>query len=68
MTLVISANLWMINTYFYLIYFVLSDPSLTETGTTETQLDPENFHVPDLNEEIDNKGENMRPSYTQHRI
>lgn len=68
MTLVISANLQMINTYFYLIYFVLSDPSLTETGTTEAQLDPENFHVPDLNEEIDNKSENMRPSYTQHRI
>lgn len=68
MTLVISANLWMINTYFYLIYFVLSDPSLTETVTTKAQLDPENFHVPDLNEEIDNKSENMRPSYTQHRI
>lgn len=68
MTLVISANLQMINTYFYLIYFVLSDPSLTETATTETQLDPENFHVPDLNGEIDNKGENMRPSYTQQRI
>lgn len=68
MTLVISANLWMINTYFNLIHFVLSDPSLTETGTTKAQLDPENFHVPDLNEEIDNKGENMRPSYTQNRI
>ncbi|XP_035771234.1 myelin-oligodendrocyte glycoprotein-like [Neolamprologus brichardi] len=36
---------------------LIVDPSLTETATTETQLDPENFHVPDLNEEIDNKAE-----------
>ncbi|CAI5685675.1 myelin-oligodendrocyte glycoprotein [Oreochromis niloticus] len=35
---------------------LIVDPSLTETGTTETPLDPENFHISDLNEEIDNKG------------
>ncbi|XP_013121532.1 myelin-oligodendrocyte glycoprotein-like isoform X1 [Oreochromis niloticus] len=38
------------------VVHLIVDPSLTETGTTETPLQPENLHIPDLNGKMNIKG------------